>query len=124
LDQVHLGITNVNISIPDTALVINLANIDKGASQLTNYMMDGVFGNDISLFLRFYPLIGAVEENDNIEQDVKDRLNSALRYLRMGNTTVEMEQRFINYWIAFGIFCFILLKQMKIHLHVLKDTPY
>lgn len=100
LDQVHLGITNVNISIPDTALVINLANIDKGASQLTNYMMDGVFGNDISLFLRFYPLIGAVEENDNIEQDVKDRLNSALRYLRMGNTTVEMEQRFINYWIA------------------------
>ncbi len=100
LDQVHLGIINVNISIPDTALVINLANIDKGASQLTNYMMDGVFGNDISLFLRFYPLIGAVEENDNIEQDVKDRLNSALRYLRMGNTTVEMEQRFINYWIA------------------------
>jgi len=100
LDQVHLGITNVNILIPDTAIVINLADKDKGNSKPTNYIMDGRFGSDISLFLRFYPLIGAIEDNNNIEQDVKDRLNSALRYLRMGNTTVEMEQRFINYWIA------------------------
>ncbi|MEA4810879.1 hypothetical protein SDC9_54181 [bioreactor metagenome] len=100
LDQVHLGVTNVNILIPDTAIVIDLANKDKGTSQPTNYIMDGRFGSDISLFLRFHSLIGAVERNNNIEQDVKDRLNSALRYLRMGNTTVEMEQRFINYWIA------------------------
>jgi hypothetical protein len=100
LDQIHLGVYTTNISIPENALVINLANKERGTDQPTNYFTDGKYGSDITLFQEYNKLIHRIEENKNVQQDVKDRLNSALRYLRLGNTTIEMEQRFINYWIA------------------------
>lgn len=39
--------------------------------------------------------------NDNkIAPEVKDRIRSSLRHLRIGDNEVEMDQKFINYWIA------------------------
>ena len=35
-----------------------------------------------------------------ISNDIKDRLNTALRHLRVGDEQAEIEQRFLNYWIG------------------------
>lgn len=100
LDHIYLGINNLNIYIPDKALVIDLNHKNNGAMKSTNYISDGKYGSNLALFKQFRIYIAKIDQNMNIKQDVKDRLNSALRYLRLGNTTIEMEQRFINYWIA------------------------
>ncbi len=39
-------------------------------------------------------------ESDCIEQESRDRLISACRYLRMGNNAQDLSQAFTNYWIA------------------------
>lgn len=37
---------------------------------------------------------------DSVTRDIKDRLNTALRHLRVGDEQTEVEQRFLNYWIG------------------------
>lgn len=41
-----------------------------------------------------------IDSATNISQEIKDRLNTALRHLRVGDGQEEMEQRFLNYWIG------------------------
>lgn len=41
-----------------------------------------------------------IDAASNISQEIKDRLNTALRHLRVGDGQEEMEQRFLNYWIG------------------------
>lgn len=41
-----------------------------------------------------------IEKSNQISDDVKDRITAALRHLRIGDGQVELEQQFINYWIA------------------------
>ncbi len=41
-----------------------------------------------------------IDNSDGISPEVKDRLNTALRHLRVGDEQTEMEQRFLNYWIG------------------------
>lgn len=38
--------------------------------------------------------------NNNIEKDVKDRLMASLRHLRIGDGQTDIDQQFVNYWIA------------------------
>lgn len=49
------------------------------------------------------PLPGIMQRIDsskNISKEVKERLNTALRHLRVGDDQEEIEQRFLNYWIG------------------------
>ena len=41
-----------------------------------------------------------IDSSKYISQDVKERLNTALRHLRVGDGQEEIEQRFLNYWIG------------------------
>lgn len=41
-----------------------------------------------------------LDSSDTISRDIKDRLNTALRHLRVGDEQTEIEQRFLNYWIG------------------------
>lgn len=41
-----------------------------------------------------------VDNSTSISQEVKERLNTALRHLRVGDEQEEIEQRFLNYWIG------------------------
>jgi hypothetical protein len=83
--------------VPKKSLVIlnNYAHLSS-----TDYMFDGVYSDDISLATAFKGYLDKIWNNSFIEQGVKDRIYSALRHLRVGNSSGELEQRFINYWIA------------------------
>lgn len=47
-----------------------------------------------------YDKLNQIEESRSVSADVKDRITAALRHLRIGDGQVELEQQFINYWIA------------------------
>lgn len=47
-----------------------------------------------------YEKLKSIEQNPIISQDVKDRIIAAIRHLRIGDCQSEIEQQFINYWIA------------------------
>lgn len=44
--------------------------------------------------------LGNIRNNANIEKDVIDRLMASLRHLRIGDGQTDIDQQFINYWIA------------------------
>ena len=44
--------------------------------------------------------IQQIDSSEHISKEVKERLNTALRHLRVGDNQVEIEQRFLNYWIG------------------------
>lgn len=44
--------------------------------------------------------LNSIQSSNNITIDVTNRINAALRHLRIGDADTEIEQRFINYWIA------------------------
>lgn len=101
LDILHLGMSRLNVEIPNTALVFIKQKGNTYASERnTQFLLDGNYSNDLSLSAHFKECITKIDKSKHISQDVKDRLDSALRHLRIGNTNVELEQRFINYWIA------------------------
>ena len=41
-----------------------------------------------------------IENNNRVDEESKSRIRSALRHLRTGDGQLEIEQRFINYWIG------------------------
>lgn len=97
LDSLQLVVNKLKLDVPKKSLVIlnNYAHLSS-----TDYMFDGVYSDDISLATAFKGYLDKIWNNSFIEQGVKDRIYSALRHLRVGNSSGELEQRFINYWIA------------------------
>lgn len=99
-DKIHLGYNGLNFSINSRALVINMNEKNKARLNPVDFMIDGDFASNQELYIKFNELFASIDNNSTITRDVKDRISSALRYLRLGNNAVEIEQRFINYWIG------------------------
>lgn len=99
-DKIHLGYNGLNFSINSRALVINMNEKNKARLNPVDFMIDGDFASNQDLYSKFNELFANIDKNSTIARDVKDRIYSALRYLRLGNNAVEIEQRFINYWIG------------------------
>lgn len=49
---------------------------------------------------RLATVMNDIDRADHILPEIEDRLNTALRHLRVGDEQSEMEQRFLNYWIG------------------------
>ena len=49
---------------------------------------------------RLSTIMHNIDETKAISKEIKDRLNTALRHLRVGDDQAEIEQRFLNYWIG------------------------
>ena len=101
LDVLNLGLSRLSADIPNTALVITK---NEGGTYVyeikTQYQLDGQYSNSFSAAERFKKDIDKIQNNSNISQSVKDRLDAALRHLRIGNVSAELEQRVVNAWIA------------------------
>lgn len=100
LDALHLSKNNIDIEIPNMAMVVENSNNGIFGQVSTEYILDGGHDLDESKVKNILKSIEDIRKKTNIDSDVKVRLNSALRHLRIGNSQKELEQRFINYWIA------------------------
>ena len=100
LDKIHLGYSNLKITLSDTAVLISKEHKEKGDIQPLYYQIDGYYKSNDAQFQVFQDSLNRIEDNEKIAYEVKDRIISALRHLRLGNEAFEIEKKFINYWIG------------------------
>lgn len=101
MDTLHFHLSLLNLKLDPNAIVIR----DRGESKdliflPVKFYLDGDFSQGLSSANTFRKRLSDIIKNTNVSEDVKERLKSSLRHLRIGNLDEEIEQRFINYWIA------------------------
>ena len=100
-DAIHLGKYGCSLKIPSLALVCQKNARNWYITTVpSNYFMDGAFSDDFATSAVCNDSLNKIYSNSSINSGVKDRLRSAIRHLNCGDSDTELEQRFINYWIA------------------------
>ena len=100
--MLHLGMSKMDVSIGPQAIVIEKHN-DKDdfvTFQSTLFIFDGALPQEVAISNRYRSKLLTIKRNPAIDESVKVRIYGALRHLRIAHTDSEIEQRFINYWIA------------------------
>lgn len=100
IDSINLYFSDLNVKIMPHAMVVGERD---GRFNLlflpTCFFLDDD-SRDLAKANFFRKKTDNILNSQYVCDDLKDRLVSALRHLRIGNTDGEIEQRFINYWIA------------------------
>ena len=63
-------------------------------------VLDTSYADDAEIANKMDGYLDMIINNPSISKDVKDRLRSALRHLRMGNSETDAGQQLVNYWVA------------------------
>lgn len=100
LDVIDLGLSDEFPQIHHRALVIDSRSPNKGGFQNNRNIMDGKYRVEKEYYLEFTRKLSAILKNENIIGETKEKIKSAIRYLRLGNQSTEVEHKFINYWIG------------------------
>lgn len=90
-----------SVKIPSRALVIAQdPNIERKESTENFCILDagGKYTDEPDESLQ--STLKEIQDFRLVQEDVRDRIQSALRHLRIGDSQIEIEQQFINYWIA------------------------
>lgn len=100
-DCIHLGCYSKKLSMPPSALVLEKRNAGWFALPcVADYFLDGAFAEDYTLSSRLISSVEKIYNSRSIDLSATDRIKSAIRHLNYGDLDSEIEQRFINYWIA------------------------
>lgn len=103
LDTLHFSLNYYKI-IPENTVIVIESTEDGTNAYYTQSLpfMEGIKPNKEELEQLEYIKAGLIfiKNSSNCSKEVVNRLTSALRHLRIGDTDPESEQRFINYWIA------------------------
>ena len=89
-----------DMKLPSQALV--LQNVGDDIKLMTERFFILDTGGEFMRFEenRLHQELENIRNNNNIEKDVKDRLMASLRHLRIGDGQTDIDQQFVNYWIA------------------------
>ena len=99
LDLYHLGLNNHVFAIDIQAAIIGENHPDKSSTAPVNYQIDGYVNRNLIAFDRLLVKIEKIKAN-NIDEDSYDKFFSAIRYLRTGSESPELETKLLNYWIG------------------------
>ncbi len=100
LDILHFSYNDIMLTLNFDVLVIDQNRKNKANIQKINYLIDGGYLSQDVDYATLNSTIMQIFEKDFISDNVKDKIKSAVRYLRMGNEAIELEQKYICYWIA------------------------
>lgn len=100
LDVINLGLSDETLDIHNRVLVIDSRSPEKGAFQNNINFLDGKYKVAKEHYQQFTAKIPLIISNPNIAPETKEKIKSAIRYLRLGNQSTEVEHKFINYWIG------------------------
>lgn len=100
LDVVNLGLSDEFLHIHNRALVIDTRSPEKGNFQNNINILDGKYKVEEDHYVQFSKKMPHIINNHNILHETKEKIKSAIRYLRLGNQSTEVEHKFINYWIG------------------------
>lgn len=100
LDVLNLGLSGEFLNIHNRVLVIDLRSPERGAFQNNTNILDGKYKAEQSHYSTFTNKIPSILNSSTIIDETKEKIKSAVRYLRLGNQSTEIEHKFINYWIG------------------------
>lgn len=100
LDVLNLGLSGEFLNIHNRVLVIDLRSPERGAFQNNANILDGKYKAEQSHYSTFTNKIPSILNSSTILDETKEKIKSAVRYLRLGNQSTEIEHKFINYWIG------------------------
>lgn len=100
LDKIHFGYSDLKITLRDTALVVNTENPTKANSQQIHFQLDGHYKSDEKRYKNLIDRFAKISQSDFIDKGVEEKIETAIRYLRLGDEALELEQKFISYWIG------------------------
>ncbi|WP_116787020.1 hypothetical protein [Flavobacterium psychrotrophum] len=100
LDVINLGLSDEFLHIHNRVLVIDTENPSWGGFQNNVNILDGRYRVAIDHYQQFTMKLPGILTNANVQTETKDKIKSAIRYLRLGNQSTEVEHKFINYWIG------------------------
>ena len=100
-DYLHIGMNALNVCIV-SALVMYEVDGTKYAvdKPRRNNIYDIPYPNDFTNALNIQRVLNNIEVNHTISEESVNRLLSSFRHIRIANESHEIEQQFINYWIA------------------------
>ena len=79
--------------------VVGTNNPEKSSTIPVNYQIDGYLNNNTEPFDRLLQKVNKMRWN-NIDDESYDKIFSAIRYLRTGSESPELETKLLNYWIG------------------------
>jgi hypothetical protein len=100
LDSLHIAFENIQLLPNQDVLVINQEKKNEAKIQNINFLIDGGYLEKDDKYEALKYSLDSIMNNSAIASSVKAKINSAIRYLRMGNEAQELEQKYISYWIA------------------------
>ncbi len=100
LDVLNLGLSGEYLNIHNRVLVIDQRSPERGDFQNNANILDGKYKAERSHYQTFTSKIPSILNNTDIIDETKEKIKSAVRYLRLGNQSTEIEHKFINYWIG------------------------
>jgi len=101
IDQADLGISKMHVRASNA--VVTICKDDDGLNcyeKVFLYVMDGRFPNSAIKAVSLIDNISMINQSPYISDSIKERLSSSIRHLRIANVSSELEQKFLNYWIA------------------------
>lgn len=99
IDIYHLGFNSHQFEIGKQAVVIGENDASKSTTFPGNYQIDGYTRSSTFIFDTLLAKVKKIRQN-NINEDSYDKLISAIRYLRTGTESSELETKLLNYWIG------------------------
>lgn len=100
LDRAMLGYSILDVEVQRMALVaLNRPEGNIYMVQPVN-VTDASYADNEQVVRNMISKISQIQNCDHIADDVKDRLTSSLRHLRIGNTEADTGQQLVNYWVA------------------------
>ena len=100
LDVINLGMADEFLNIHNRVLVVDERSPLKGNFQNNANLLDGKYKVEKEHYNAFAKKLPLINNNPQVASETKEKIKSAIRYLRLGNQSVEMEHKFINYWIG------------------------
>lgn len=100
LDVLNLGFGDEHLRVHSRVLVIDENNPQGARFQSGKYFLDGKYKVAQDHYQSFIDKLPEIIKRENINNESKEKIKSAIRYLRLGNESTEVEHKFINYWIG------------------------
>jgi hypothetical protein len=98
LDILNLSYHNRKVNLYEFALIINENKVSDADTKPIFYETDGEYKvGDIE---KFNESLNKILKNNKITPETKQKIISGVRYLRVGNESIEFEQKFVNYWLG------------------------
>lgn len=100
LDIVKLGYTERSLKIFFNALLIKEKDPTQIERQRIFYLIDGRTEKSPEIYDDFLSKYSRIQQSKKVSSESKKKIKSAIRYFRLGTESIEIEQKFINYWIG------------------------